>query len=212
MLAADAAGFRRRKRDVKQAAAGSSIRAAFVKAAAAEAAPATSHPDFDDTPLEDENGDGDPANDGEPWHSHRVVLTPSETCGPGALSARDIPEGESPALPMTWPGLPLFIDSPGYAPVLDGATVAVTVTLPGAPTEIGSDGVTSALRVNANLHAPLLCVTDVFDVALGQPVPAGAGGLSGRGAGDQPRAASICPRMPAIAASSPTKIASPIRK
>jgi hypothetical protein len=29
------------------------------------------------------------------------------------------------------------------------------------------DGVTSALRVNANVHAPLLCVTDVFDVASG---------------------------------------------
>ncbi|WP_342769530.1 hypothetical protein [Roseovarius spongiae] len=31
---------------------------------------ATSHPDFDDTPLVDENLDGDPANDGLIWHSH----------------------------------------------------------------------------------------------------------------------------------------------
>ncbi|KAB2886883.1 MAG: hypothetical protein F9K34_00455 [Albidovulum sp.] len=128
---------------------------------------ATSHPDFDDTPLEDEDGDGDPKNDGGPWHSHWVVLTPSEECGPGALSVRDIPEGETPALPKTWPGLPLFIDSPGYVPALDADTVAVTVTLPGAPADIGFDGVTSALRVNANVHAPLLCVTDVFDVASG---------------------------------------------
>ena len=29
------------------------------------------------------------------------------------------------------------------------------------------DGVASGLRVNANVHAPLLCVTDVFDVASG---------------------------------------------
>ena len=29
------------------------------------------------------------------------------------------------------------------------------------------DGVTAGLRVNANIHAPLLCVTDVFDVASG---------------------------------------------
>lgn len=128
---------------------------------------ATSHPDFDDTPLEDESGDGDPKNDGGPWHSHWVVLTPSEACGPGALSVRDIPEGETPALPETWPGLPLFIDSPGYVPALDGDTVAVTVTLPGTPAEIGFDGVTSALRVNADMHAPLLCVTDVFDAASG---------------------------------------------
>lgn len=128
---------------------------------------ATSHPDFDDTPLEDETGDGDPKNDGGPWHSHWVVLAPTEACGPGALAVRDIPEGETPALPETWPGLPLFIDSPGYAPVLDGDTVSVSVTLPGEPADIGFDGVTSALRVNADLHAPLLCVTDVFDIASG---------------------------------------------
>ena len=29
------------------------------------------------------------------------------------------------------------------------------------------DGVTSALRVNESVHAPLLCVTDIFDVASG---------------------------------------------
>ena len=29
------------------------------------------------------------------------------------------------------------------------------------------DGVTSGLRVNANVHAPLLCVVSVFDVASG---------------------------------------------
>src|SRR5690606_1555924 len=34
----------------------------------------TAHPDFDDTPLFDENGDGDPENDGANWHSHWVVL------------------------------------------------------------------------------------------------------------------------------------------
>ncbi len=39
---------------------------------------ATSHPDFDDTPLFDEDADGDPANDGASWHSHWVVLAPSE--------------------------------------------------------------------------------------------------------------------------------------
>jgi hypothetical protein len=33
----------------------------------------TAHPDFDDTPLFDENADGDPANDGKSWHSHWVV-------------------------------------------------------------------------------------------------------------------------------------------
>lgn len=31
---------------------------------------ATSHPDFDDTPLFDENSDGRVDNDGSTWHSH----------------------------------------------------------------------------------------------------------------------------------------------
>ncbi len=130
---------------------------------------ATSHPDFDDTPLYDENGDGDPANDGAPWHSHWVVLTPTEACGPGALGVRDIPEGETPAMPLTWPGLPIFIDSPGYAPLFDGPEIKVNVPFSNAAALAGVsyDGVTSALRVNANVHAPLLCVTDVFDVASG---------------------------------------------
>ncbi len=130
---------------------------------------ATSHPDFDDTPLFDENRDGNPANDGGLWHSHWVVLHPNEACGPGALGVRDIPEGTRPAMPVTWPGLPLFIDSPGYTPLFDGPEIRVTVPLddPDSVAGVSYDGVTSALRVNANIHAPLLCVTDVFDIASG---------------------------------------------
>ena len=128
---------------------------------------ATIHPDFDDTPLTDETGDGKADNDGEAWHSHWVVLTPDEECGPGALKVRDIPEGEKPALPATWPGLPLFIDSPGYTPLFDGPEIELQVPLSADLAGVSYDGVTSALRVNANLHAPLLCVTDVFDVASG---------------------------------------------
>jgi len=130
---------------------------------------ATSHPDFDDTPLFDENGDGDPANDGLLWHSHWVVLTPTEACGDGALGVRDIPEGTAPAMPATWPGLPIFIDSPGYTPLFDGPEISVTVPFanPDAVSGAAYDGVTAALRVNANIHAPLLCVTDVFDIASG---------------------------------------------
>ena len=130
---------------------------------------ATSHPDFDDTPLFDENGDGDPANDGVEWHSHWVVLTPTEACGPGALAVRDIPEGETPRLPATWPGFPIFLDSPGFTPLFDGPEIRINagfasgVELSG----VSYDGVTSALRVNANIHAPLLCVVDIFDVASG---------------------------------------------
>ncbi|WP_306029420.1 hypothetical protein [Stappia sp. MMSF_3263] len=130
---------------------------------------ATSHPDFDDTPLYDEDGDGDLANDGARWHSHWVVLAPNEACGAGALAVRDIPDGATPALPATWPGLPLYIDSPGYSPRFEGPEIRLTVPFRDAEILAGTsyDGVTAALRVHADLHAPLLCVTDVFDVASG---------------------------------------------
>jgi len=130
---------------------------------------ATAHPDFDDTPLFDENGDGDRTNDGNVWHSHWVVLGGDEACGPGALKVIDIPEGSSPQLPLTWPGLPLLIDSPGWQPVLTEETVEVRVPFAdiGAVEAMSFDGVTAGLRVNANVHAPLLCVANVFDVASG---------------------------------------------
>lgn len=129
----------------------------------------TAHPDFDDTPLYDENGDGDRNNDGDLWHSHWVVLGPDEACGEGALKVIDIPEGATPRLPKTWPGLPILIDSPGWDPVIDETTVEVRVPFDDiAVVEAASyDGVTAGLRVNQSVHAPLLCVADVFDVASG---------------------------------------------
>ncbi len=128
---------------------------------------ATSHPDFDDTPLFDENLDGDPGNDGGIWHSHWVVLAPTEACGPGALAVKDIPEGATPNLPVTWPGFPILLDSPGFTPVFDGPEITINAAVLGGAEGASFDGVTSALRVNESVHAPLLCVTDVFDIASG---------------------------------------------
>lgn len=129
----------------------------------------TSHPDFDDTPLFDENGDGDLGNDGTVWHSHWVVLVPDNACGEGALKVKDIPAGTTPKLPATWPGLPILIDSPGYSPVINEQEVMVRVPFRDAKElqGVAFDGVTSGLRVNESAHAPLLCVVDVFDVASG---------------------------------------------
>lgn len=128
----------------------------------------TSHPDFDDTPLWDEDGDGDTENDGREWHSHWVVLVEHEACE-GGLAVRDIPEGETPQLPETAPGLPLYIDSPDYDFDLTGNEVVVYVPYDAIdnPESFQFDAVTAGLRVNVDLHAPLLCVTDVNDIASG---------------------------------------------
>ncbi|HEY0914847.1 MAG TPA: hypothetical protein VGE22_08260 [Solimonas sp.] len=129
----------------------------------------TAHPDFDDTPLYDENGDGKLDNDGDLWHSHWVVLKPNEACGKGALGVVDIPAGQKPRLPKTWPGLPILIDSPNWTPTFSGETVEVKVPFDdiGVVNAGSFDGVTAGLRVNASVHAPLLCVADVFKVASG---------------------------------------------
>jgi hypothetical protein len=121
----------------------------------------TFHPDFDDA--------ADGGSNRHVWHPHWVVLVPDDACGKGSLKVKDIPEGTKPKLPATWPKVPLLIDSPTYPTTLQTDTVEVKVpaTVIGATEGIRFDGVTSALKVNANLHAPLLCIANVFDVASG---------------------------------------------
>ncbi|MCG7535162.1 hypothetical protein [Pseudoalteromonas sp. OOF1S-7] len=129
----------------------------------------TIHPDFDDTPLYDEDGDGNKTNDGDNWHSHWVVLVEDKACGAGALKVKDIAPGSTPKLPATWPNLPIFIDSPGFDFTIQQSEVLVRVPLSavGFASNFSFDGVTAGLRVNQQVHAPLLCVSKVFDVASG---------------------------------------------
>lgn len=124
----------------------------------------TAHPDFDDTPLFDEDQDGDPANDGADWHSHWVVLVEDAACGAG-LKVRDVSPGVD-LLPSTAPYLPIALDSPGMSPILDGRIAKITV--PVSNTEnVSFDAVTAELQVNEKTEVPLLCVTGVHDVASG---------------------------------------------
>lgn len=81
----------------------------------------------------------------------------------------DIGEGSKPHLPRTWPGLPILIDSPGWSPIFKAKTVGARVPFDDIAVVEGAgfDGVTAALRVNASVHNPLLCVVDVFKGASG---------------------------------------------
>lgn len=129
----------------------------------------TIHPDFDDTPLYDEDNDGDKNNDGDKWHSHWVVLTQDDSCGKGALKIRDIPEGTTPKMPATWPELPIYIDSPGYDWALHNGEALIRVPLKdvGLSADFKFDAVTSVVKINDNVHAPLACISNVWDVASG---------------------------------------------
>jgi len=129
---------------------------------------ATSHPDFDDTPLWDENGDRDYTNDGVRFHSHWVVLTPDDRV-PGGLSVKETQRIEQ-ELPPTNPGMPMYLDSPGFSIVLDGSRLRVVVPLDrvSGRRDFTFDAVTAYMEVNTSDSArPLLGVYQVYEVLSG---------------------------------------------
>ncbi len=132
----------------------------FDKAQGIVALAVTFHPDFDDAARGGKNR--------HVWHPHWVVLAKDKACG-GGLKVIDIPQGAKPKVPETWPGVPLLIDSPDYPTAFKGDTVDVEIPLSliGGIKGASYDGVTAGLKVDGNLHAPLLCVGNVFKVASG---------------------------------------------
>lgn len=133
--------------------------AGFASGAGILALAVTAHPDFDDTPLFDENADGILDNDGANWHAHWVVLGEDGACA-GGLKVLDISPGQD-ALPPTAPMLPIALDSPGMSPILDGNRVRLTVPVKGGE-GVAFDAVTAELQVHPQEGAtPFLCVVGV---------------------------------------------------
>ncbi|WP_421784011.1 hypothetical protein [Kiloniella litopenaei] len=125
----------------------------------------TSHPDFDDTPLYDENNDGDPTNDGKNWHAHWAVLAQDEACGAG-FKVREISPGQD-IVPVTMPDLPIALDAPGQSPILFDNQLKITLPVRGAE-GAHFDAMTAVLNVSEeDSHNPLLCVNQAHDVASG---------------------------------------------
>ncbi len=130
----------------------------------------TSHPDFDDTPFWDENADGDYNNDGVIWHAHWVLLGEDERA-PGGLAVRAVANSDAgKVLPPTSPGLPLYLDSPGFPVQLGEGSLRVVVPAPrvGNETAFKFDAVTAYLQVNtSDEDRPMLGVYDVYGVLSG---------------------------------------------
>lgn len=129
---------------------------------------ATSHPDFDDTPLWDEGMTGDYGDDGAIFHSHWVVLVPDDRV-PGGLSVKDARSVES-ELPPTNPGMPMYLDSPGFNVVLDGGTLRIVVPLfrVSGRRDFAFDAVTAYMEVNTSDGTrPMLGVYEVYQVLSG---------------------------------------------
>jgi hypothetical protein len=126
----------------------------------------TSHPDFDDSPIWDENNDGRYDNDGGTYHSHWVVLV-DDPRAPGKLAVKEFKGATDIKTPGTHPKLPLYLDSPGYAVVLAGDTLRVLVPAHrvNGRTDFTYDGVTAFLRHTHGGATPLLGVYEVYSAA-----------------------------------------------
>ncbi|MFD1614466.1 hypothetical protein [Gelatiniphilus marinus] len=130
----------------------------------------TSHPDFDDTPLWDENSDSKYDNDGVIWHPHWVVLVEDKRVK-GGLSVKQFKkDDESVVLPPTNPGMPMYMDSPGYPVITKANTIKVIVPdyRINNKTDFSFDAVTAFMKVNTSKeNTPMLGVYEVFSVASG---------------------------------------------
>lgn len=130
----------------------------------------TSHPDFDDTPLWDENNDNNYANDGVIWHPHWVILHSDERVT-GGLSVKQFKKAdETVVLPPTNPGMPMYMDSPGYPVTTSGNNIKVIVPTYriNNKTDFSYDGVAAFMKVNtSDENLPMLGVYEVYSVASG---------------------------------------------
>ncbi len=130
----------------------------------------TSHPDFDDTPLWDENMDSKYDNDGVIWHPHWVVLVEDKRVE-GGLAVKQFKKDDSTVkLPPTNPGMPMYMDSPGYGVKAINNTIKVVVPKyrMNNQTSFNYDGVAAYMQVNTeNMDKPMLAVYKVYSVASG---------------------------------------------
>ena len=119
----------------------------------------TSHPDFDDTPLWDEDGNRAYDDDGVVYHAHWAVLVEDDRA-PAGLAVAQAPD---PAvLPPSAP-MPMYLASPGFTVVEDGQSLRVIVPFDRVRRtdafEVGA--LTAHMRVNVIDGAPLLGVESI---------------------------------------------------
>lgn len=130
----------------------------------------TSHPDFDDTPLWDENLDGNYANDGVVFHPHWVVLGEDERVA-GGLAVKEFQQGDTTVvLPTTNPGMTMYMDSPGFAIVTKQNSLKVIVPAQRIQnkTDFNYDAVAAYMQINtSDDNRPMLGVYEVYSVSSG---------------------------------------------
>ncbi len=127
----------------------------------------TSHPDFDDTPLWDENNDSIYDNDGIIWHPHWVVLHKDDRVE-GGLSVKQFKKTDtSVKLPPTNPGMPMYMDSPGFQVITNKTSIKVVIPdyRINNQTDFKFDAVSAYMQVNTEIKdKPMLGVYKVYNV------------------------------------------------
>lgn len=129
----------------------------------------TSHPDFDDTPLWDENLDKKFDNDGIIWHPHWVILV-KDTRVPGGFSVKEHKKAERVTKPKTAADMPMFMDSPGYPVATQGQYIRVSVPAyhVGNKTSFKFDALSCYMQISApaggGMDKPMLGVYNVFNI------------------------------------------------
>ncbi|CAM1373907.1 hypothetical protein [Tenacibaculum xiamenense] len=129
----------------------------------------TSHPDFDDTPLWDEDMDGNTKNkeDGLVWHPHWVVLQKDKRVEGGFSVKQFTKDDTTVVLPPTNPGMPMYMDSPGFPVKASGKRIKVIVPdyRIKNKTSFSYDAVAAYMMVNTSKKdKPMLGVYKVYSI------------------------------------------------
>jgi hypothetical protein len=83
---------------------------------------------------------------------------------------RQYEKGADVTVPATHPGMPMYLDSPGFSVVRDGQTLKVPVPADrvSGHTDFNVDAVTAYMEVNtSDKSRPMLGVYEVYDVLSG---------------------------------------------
>lgn len=131
----------------------------------------TAHPDFDDSPLWDENGDGVFNNDGITWHPHWVVLEKNEHAKGGLAVKEFDPNDKSVKLPTTAPAMPMYMDSPGFQVITEEHFIRVSVPVYRIHHRVNFnyDAVACYMQVSVppqghSMKTPMLAVYEVYSI------------------------------------------------
>ena len=136
----------------------------------------TSHPDFDDTPLWDEDANERFDDDGAVYHAHWVVLGPDQRA-PAGLAV--VQSTATSTLPPTAP-MAMYLDSPGFSVRESGRQLRVLVPADRMRRRfaVSAEALVAYMKVDASGAQPLLGVHRVVSTLEDAIVLSGASNAS----------------------------------